>query len=290
MNKATKFFSKRIAIAFDFDETLIPDDSFKALLRDCQIDVDTFVSDRVEPLIEGGWDKYLARAYCLVKESQQREDKNKITKNKLAELGKKLELYDGVSTMFDRLQQRVQSIDPEIELEFYLISGGFVDIPRNTSIAKYFRQMWGCEFHYSDRGEIEFLKQQMTHTEKTRYLYYLSKGIEKENEKDLIYNYQDLPTDKLHIPLSQVIYVGDGTSDIPCFTVINQYGGIALGVYAQNLTAQEWEHLENITSSQRLSNLVPANYQENSEMMRSLLLAIDCISSRIALRKLSVGE
>ncbi len=285
MNKATRLLSKRIAIAFDFDRTLIPDDSFHLLLKDCQIDVESFLNHRVEPLVADGWDKYLAKAYCLVKESQNRKN-NKITKSKLSELGKKLKLYDGVTEMFERLQQQVKEIDPEIELEFYLITGGFADIPRNTSIANYFKRIWGCEFQYDNQGEVEFIKRQMTHTEKTRYLYYLSKGIDKENEKDLIYNYQDLPEDKIHVPLSQVIYVGDGSSDIPCFTVINQYGGIALGIYSQNRTADEWEHLESISSSQRVSNLVPANYQEDSEIMQSLLLGIDCIGKRIVLRQL----
>ncbi len=106
----------------------------------------------------------------------------------------------------------------------------------------------------------------------------------------MIYNYQDFPEDQIRIPLNQVIYVGDGTSDIPCFTVINQYGGIAIGVYPPNRKAQEWKHREKISSSQRLSNLAPANYQEDSEMMGSLFLAIDCIGSQIALRKLSLGE
>ena len=287
MSKAIKPLFNRIAIAFDFDKTLIPDDSFQVLLRDCQIDVDSFYNDRLEPIFAEGWDRYLAKAYCLVKESQQRTD-NKITKSQLLELGKKLQLYDGVTAMFDRLQQQILNLDLEIDLEFYLITGGFADIPRGTNIAKYFKQIWGCEFHYNDKGEIEFLKRQMTHTEKTRYLYYLSKGIDKENEKDLIYNYQDLPADKIHVPLNQVIYVGDGSSDIPCFTVLNQYGGIAIGIYSQNLTADEWEHLENISASQKLSSLVQANYQKDSELMRSLLLAIDCIGKRIALRKLSV--
>ncbi len=287
MNKATKSISNYIAIVFDFDETLIPNDSFNVLLQDCQIDIDSFSNKRVKPLVTDGWDKYLARAYCLVQESQQRQ-KNKITKNKLIEVGKKLKLHDGVTAIFARLQQRAK--ENEVELEFYLISGGLIDLASSTSIAKYFKKMWGCELHYNDRGEIDFLKKQMTHTEKTRYLYYLSKGIDKENERDLIYNYQDFPNDKIRIPLSQVVYVGDGTSDIPCFTVINQYGGIAIGVYPQNRNAHEWKHRENISSSQKLSNLVAANYQQDSEMMRSLLLAIDCISARIALRKLSVRE
>ena len=105
-----------------------------------------------------------------------------------------------------------------------------------------------------------------------------------------MYNYRDVPIEKLQVPLNQVIYVGDGTSDIPCFTVINQYGGIALGIFQDSSTAQKWEHREQVTNSQQITNLVPANYNENSELMRSLILGIECISKQIALLRLSVGE
>ena len=290
MSYATKPLSNRIAVVFDFDETLIPDDSFKALLRDCQLDVESFERDRVNPLIDRGWHKYLARTYCLAIESRSRKSKDKITYERLANLGQKLHLIEGVSQMFECLKNRATEIVPEVEVEFYLISGGFVDIARNTSIAKHFTQIWGCELAYNDRGEIEFLKQLMSHTEKTHYLYYLSMGIERENEQDLMYNYRDVAIEQLHVPLNQVIYVGDGTSDIPCFTVINQYGGIALGIFRDNSTAQKWEHREKVTNSQQITNLVPANYNQNSELMRSLILSIECISKQIALLQLSVGE
>jgi len=193
--------------------------------------------------------------------------------------------------MFECLRKRAVEIVPQVEVEFYLISGGFVDIARNTSIAKHFTQIWGCELAYDENGEIQFLKQLMSHTEKTHFLYYLSSiGIERENEQDLMYNYRDVPIKELYVPLNQVIYVGDGTSDIPCFTVINQYGGIALGIFQDNLTAQKWEHRKKVTNSQQLTNLVPANYNLDSELMRSLILGIESISKQIALLQFSVGE
>jgi len=290
MSYATKPLSNRIAVVFDFDETLIRDDSFKILLRDCQLDVEAFERDRVTPLVEQGWHKYLARTYCLVQESRRREGKDKITYERLANLGQKLHLIEGVSSMFECLRKRAVEIVPQVEVEFYLISGGFVDIARNTSIAKHFTQIWGCELAYDENGEIQFLKQLMSHTEKTHFLYYLSIGIERENEQDLMYNYRDVPIKELYVPLNQVIYVGDGTSDIPCFTVINQYGGIALGIFQDNLTAQKWEHRKKVTNSQQLTNLVPASYNLDSELMRSLILGIESISKQIALLQLSVGE
>ena len=286
--KATFALSNRIAVVFDFDETLTPEDSFQSLLRDLDLDADKFESEHIQPLLDQGWEKYLARAYCLVKESHQRSDK--ITKDRLAQVGQNITLYDGTQGLFGSLQDTIKAVSPEIELEFYLISGGFVDISRNAAIAKDFKCMWGCEFHYTETDEIDFIKAQMTHIEKTRYLYYLSKGIDTQNEKDLVYSYQDIPDNELHVPLDQVIYIGDGASDIPCFTVMKEYGGVAIGIYPRDSDPSDWKYLEHVSSSQRLSNLVPASYEKDSELMRSLSLSVEYIAKKIALRQMSFGE
>lgn len=286
MGKVTRASCNRIAIVFDFDETLTPRDSFDVLLESVGLDPDKFEEERMQPLIEQRWEKYLSRAYCLIQASKERSQR--ITKSKLAEVGQNIELYKGADTLFDRLQEKIQAIgDEKIELEFYLISGGFVDIPRNTRLAKDFKRMWGCEFHYGQDGGIEFIKKQMTHTEKTRYLYYISKGIENsENEQDLIYNYQSLPNEELYIPLDQMVYIGDGASDIPCFAVVSQYGGMSIGIYSQGHSAADWDYAERITDAQKVSNLVPAGYEDESELVRSLTLCVESIAKRIALRQL----
>lgn len=286
MGQLTKTSSNRIAIVFDFDETLTPKDSFSALLESCGLNAEDFVSERIQPLVEQGWEKYLARAFCLVQESKKRDEK--ITQSTIAKVGQTIELYQGADKLFNRLKQKVQKIGEEdIELEFYLISGGFVDIPRNTTLSNSFKRMWGCEFYYGETGEIEFMKKQMTHTEKTRYLYYISKGIEdSNNEKDLIYNYRSLPEEELYIPLDQVVYVGDGASDIPCFDVIEQYGGLSIGIYKKCGSAAEWDYSDRISKTQKISNLVPASYKEGSELVRSLDLCVESIAKRIALCQL----
>ena len=285
MGQATRATTSRIAVVFDFDETLTARDSFAVLLESCGLDSNEFKESRVQALIDQGWEKYLARAYTLIQESRQREDK--ITQAKLAEVGKSIQLYRGTDKLFERLQRRVHSIGDDIELEFYLISGGFVDIPRNTAIAKDFKHMWGCELHYDETGAVEFIKTQMTHTEKTRYLYYLSKGIEDfDNENDLIYDYPNLPKSELYIPLNQVIYVGDGTSDVPCFDAIKQYNGMSIGIYPEGSSPKKWGHVESISQTQKLSNLVSAGYEEDSELMQSLYLCVECIAKQIKLRQL----
>ncbi|MBE9059430.1 haloacid dehalogenase-like hydrolase [cf. Phormidesmis sp. LEGE 11477] len=285
MKQVTRVTTNRIAVVFDFDETLTAKDSFDVLLESCELDPKKFTEDRIQPLIDQGWEKYLARAYALIQVSQQREEK--ITQETLAKVGQGIQLYKETDKLFERLQQRIHSIHGDIELEFYLISGGFVDIPRNTPIAENFEHMWGCELHYNETGAVDFISRQMTHTEKTRYLYYLSKGIkESNNEKDLIYNYSSLPPSDLHVPLNQVVYVGDGASDVPCFDVIRKYGGMSIGIYPESSNAEGWEYMESISKTQRLSNLVSAGFEDDSELMQSLYLCVECIAKQIQLQQL----
>ena len=288
MTTSTKPFANRLAVVFDFDETLAHD-TFALLLKDLGLDADTFKQERVQPLVDDGWDKYIARAYCLVEESKRRSPDDKITKERLAKVGRELKPFDGVSEMFDRLRQCAKDVIDDVEVEFYLISGGFIEMAKNTSIASNFKAMWGCQFSYAEDGEIKFIKQQMTNTEKTSYLYYLSKGMDAEKEKDLMFAYSSVSQDKLYIPLTQVIYVGDGASDAPCFAVVNQSGGTGIGLYKEK-EAEKWSQQDKIDVNQRVDNIAPPDYSENSELMQSLTLAVEGVCKQIALRRLGAKE
>ncbi len=286
MTTATKPFANRLAVVFDFDETLAPD-TFALLLKDLDLDVDCFKQEKVKPLTDNGWDKYIARAYCLVEESKRREYEDKITKERLARIGRELKPYPGVPEMFDRLRRCATDLISDVKVEFYLITGGFIEMASNTSIASNFKAMWGSQFHYGKDDEIKFIKQQMTNTEKTSYLYYLAKGMDGEKEKDLMYAFDSVDKEQLRIPLTQIIYVGDGASDAPCFAVVNQGGGIGIGLYKGDET-EKWSQQEKISANQRVANVAPPDYSENSELMQSLTLAVEGICKQIALRRLSV--
>lgn len=286
MTIATKPFSNRIAVVFDFDDTLVPD-TVDSLLASLGIDALKFRQERMQPLIDNGWDKILARFYALIEESKRQG--NKLTKEYITRFGEQLQPFDGVTQMFDRLRQSALQINPQVEIEFYLITCGMVEIARPNCIAPYFKAMWGCEFSYGEDGGIEFLKKIVTHTEKTRYLFQLAKGIEHHQDDGKSFVYRDVPREELRIPLTQTIYVGDGESDIPCFSLLNQEQGIAIALY-KNQTSEEWGQELNLTQGQRVANLTPVDYSENSELMRSLTLAVESICKQISLHQLSVGE
>ncbi|MBD2532094.1 HAD hydrolase-like protein [Nostoc flagelliforme FACHB-838] len=286
MTVSTKPLSNHIAIVFDFDDTLVPD-TVDALLESLGIDALEFRQEKIRPLIDKGWDKILARFYALIEESKRQD--NKITQEYIASFGQELAPFDGVNKMFDRLQQCAHKSNPKVEVEFYLITCGMVEIARHNCIAPNFKAMWGCEFSYGDRNGIEFLKKIVTHTEKTRYLFQIAKGFDDYQDDGKTFVYRDLPPEELHVPLSQVIYVGDGESDIPCFSLMNQEQGTAIALYKDS-TPEEWGRKLQITQSQWVANLAPVDYSENSELMRSLTLAVEGLCKQIALQQLSVGE
>ena len=104
-----------------------------------------------------------------------------------------------------------------------------------------------------------------------------------------MYAYDSVDRNKLRIPLTQVVYVGDGASDAPCFAVVNQGNGVGIGLYKES-DPEKWSEQDKIDVNQRVGNIASPDYSENSELMQSLTLAVEGICKQIALRRLSVGE
>lgn len=286
--RATEPFIKRIALVFDFDETLAPD-SFAALLEHCGYEKEQFEEEKVQPLLDDGWDKKLARFYTLIQESRRRDDLT-ITAETMAEVGRNLELYPEVTELFDRIRDHAQNIVPDIEVEFYLLTAGMLEIPRATSIADEFRTLWGGELYFDkESDELAFVKHTVTYPDKIRYLLKLCKGMNIDDTKIHEDVYRDVPLEDWYIPMEQVIYVGDGASDMPIFAYLADNDGLAIGVFKSD-GVSGWDGYDDIHDKRRVQNLAPANYRADSELMRSLKLAVDSICKQIALREKSQGE
>lgn len=284
MMTATHPVSKKIAIAFDFDDTLVPN-AYDVLLESLGFDAARYRRERYEPLKAAGWDGIPARFYDLVQVSKGQTEGN-VTQASLAELGRSLQPFAGVAELFDRLRECASAIDPEIQVEFYLVTSGFLEVARHTAIAHQFSAMWGCEFHYGEAGEIQCLKRSLSYPEKPRYLYSISKGVSAGKTPDLLFAYDDLAPEEIAIPMTQMIYVGDGTSDIPCFAMLNKEGGIPIGVN-QKGTPQAWADHYQPSEGQRVMTLAPPDYRESSDLFQTLKLAVEGISKRIKLMQSS---
>lgn len=270
-----------IALVFDFDDTLAPD-STSGYLGQCGLDVPRFWQEDVAPLLQNNWDPVPAYLYKMIEKSYSGEIEP-ITKKSLAKWGAELPLYEGSEQIFDRLRQAVRKTNPRVSLEFYLISSGIGDVLRNTRIAHEFNDIWASDFVYDNDGLINFPKRVVSFTDKTRYIFHIQKGIFGSDFADKPFEVNRKVTqENIRIPISQMIMVGDGYTDIPCFSLVRKDQGIAIGVYDRK-NREKWGRAWGFIEDGRVSNLVPTDYREGSALSDSLTMAVESIAARISL-------
>lgn len=284
MGEATTEFRNRIVLIFDFDGTLAPN-TIDFFLESHGVDPEKFQKEEVEPLEKQGWDSQLANFFAML----QIADNLNLTKEAFEQLSEKFEPFEGVLAMFDTVREKAKEVVPDIEVEFFLLTCGFLDLLRPMTIFKKFRKAWGCELYFNEQGKPVFVKKAVSHPDKVRYILQIAKGL-KDEDIDLPSDvYQDVPEKDWYVPLDQVIYVGDGRSDMPAFSLMKEHKGIAIGVVNAE-EVESWHGYSSMHKQRQVENLALADYQENSELMQSLLLSVKSISNRIKLRKLGEGE
>lgn len=274
--------SNVIALIFDFDDTLAPD-STSGFLDSIGVDSAAFWAQSVDPLLsQADWDPVPAYLHRMIELSHEGRY-GLITQDRLRQWGACLPLHEGVPTLFSRLRAAVQAEHPEVKLEFYLISSGIGDVVRATSIAHEFTEIWASEFTYGTDGGIAFPRRLVSFTDKTRYLFHIQKGIigREFRGKPFEVN-RKVPADKLRVPIDQMVFVGDGYTDIPCFSLIRGKGGYAFGVWDpkhRDRRSRAWGFIE----QGRVSNLNQARYDEQAELYLLLEVAMTSLASRMTL-------
>ena len=277
----------RIAIIFDFDDTLAPDTT-SSFLEYIGVDVHDFWLNKVQSLDDDDWDPIPAYLYMMI-EISGKGNVPLITKDLFVKFAEKLTFYKGVEKMFGTIEKHLKQINKNIEPEFYLISSGVGDIIRNTKIAGHFKEIWASEFHYDESGGIRFPKKIVSFTDKTRYIFQITKGIigEEFRGKPFEVN-KKVNREDLRIQPENMIIVGDGYTDIPCFSLVRSNGGIAIAVY-DNRNTKKWGKAWGFVEDGRVSNLVSANYSANSDLMNTLKMAVDSIARKISLTNIYRG-
>ncbi len=226
--------SSTIAVICDFDDTL-GDDTTNLFLSEIlgmnETSIESFWNEEVGSLVKQGWDPPLA---YIDRISAKLKQKQLTIKNEdLRELGSKVQLFPGVEDMVQRLEKFVNSRkefkEAFVRIEFYIISGGFEEIIRGTSIATSIKDIFGCTFEEKE-GQI-MPKSIVTFTEKTKFLYAINKGISGLELRRNPYRVNDvIPREDRRIAFSNMIYVGDGPTDIPCFSTVQSNGGKTIGI------------------------------------------------------------
>lgn len=231
-----------IAIVFDFDDTL-GEDTTNLFLREKlgmgKSEIENFWNKDVAFLVEKGWDPPLAYIALILQRLGAKQ--LRVTNRDLRKMGKRVRLFPGVPDLFDRLYKFVENKsefqEAHIEIEFYVISGGFEEIIRGTSIGDEMQEIFGCTF--VERNGTLQPKSIVTFTEKTKFLYAINKGISGRELRRNPFSVNDvIAKEKMRIPFTNMIYLGDGPTDIPCFSAVQQYRGKTIGIlkYAKKRT------------------------------------------------------
>jgi hypothetical protein len=271
-----------IAVVFDFDDTLAPD-STSGFLAKIGVDVKSFWGQTVEQLVSSDWDPIPAYLYAMIDYSRSTRP---ICRDDLLAWGRDLPLYDQVDSVFSLIRQRVAEVSDHIDVEFYIISSGIGDVIRSSRIAHEFADIWASEFHYNEHGEICFARKIVSFTDKTRYLFQISKGLTGNDSRGRPFDVnRKVAPEHLKIPFDQFIVVGDGYTDIPCFSMIRKNGGYAIGIFDPEDRRKSGKAWGYFIDDDRTSNMAPADYSPRSALTHSLLMAVESKARNIALRK-----
>ncbi|EKD86582.1 MAG: hypothetical protein ACD_37C00228G0004, partial [uncultured bacterium] len=196
-----------------------------------------------------------------------------ISKKALSKTGKGLKIFPGLPGAFSELRNFVRT-NPDLKrarvnLEFYIISGGFEEMIHATKIADEMDGIFGCNFAYDKSGEAIGIKSAISFTEKTRYVHAIRKGVDAKEIRTNPYVINDaISIDQQRIPFSNMIYIGDGPSDIPCLSAVSSGGGTGIGVSAPYGTFKKGYEL---ARGKRITvGPYTANYKKGSDMRKVL--------------------
>lgn len=254
-----------IAVVFDFDDTLT-DDSTTKLLADHGVDTGEFWQ-RNRELVKQGWNATLSYLTLLLENVGKGKPFGKLTNAGLREFGASLRFYPGIPGLFNDLRKLTREhrlSNPAVE--FYVISGGLEEVIRGSKIAKHVNGMWGCRFAEGRSGAIEHIANVVSFTEKTRYLFEINKGLVEEcRVNPFAVNEYVAPQDR-RVPFSNMIYIGDGLTDVPCFSLVDRNGGSAFGVFDPRKEGSPKKAFEQLVAPKRVKTMNAPRYRRSDEL------------------------
>lgn len=257
-----------MAFIYDFDHTLSIDDMQNfSFIPSLGITKDEFWGSTTSLSNEENMEKILSYMFMMVVKA--REENIILTKDFLHNFGKDIKFFNGVTTWFKRINEYGAS--KNISVEHYILSSGTSEIIEGTSIAKEFKRIFGCEFLYDkNTGEAIWPKMAINYTAKTQYLFRICKGtLDLTDDKTL-----NKRIDKKRVPFTNMVYLGDGLTDVPCMSLVKEKGGKSIAIYKQAMK----DKVKQLYEDGRVNFVCKADYGSNSQLEKVAKLIIDQVS------------
>lgn len=267
----------KMAICYDFDRTLSPDDMQTfTLIPSFGVDKGEFWHESDMLAVENLMDNNLAWMYELIKYSKFKG--KSLRREYFKEIGRDVKLYNGVLEWFDNVNS--YAAERGIDVEHYIISSGLKEIIEGSAIAPYITRVYASSYLYSADGIAEWPAQAVNYTTKTQFIFRIAKGYLEEYDARVN---DSLPHSERNVDYENIVYIGDSATDIPCMTLVKQKGGYSIGVY--DPVTNNKKKVYQLFGDGRLNFYAPADYSENSPIFNYMKNVIDEISAKEELKR-----
>ncbi len=247
----------KIALIYDFDETLSARSMQEyGFMEELGLDAKTFWHKTNKMAEDLSMDANLAYMLAMIKACKSKNIP--LTKEFLNRCGKQIEFLPGVESWFERINNFGKS--QGVEIEHYIVSSGLKEMIEGSKIAKEFKEIYACYFVY-ENGNAIWPGLCVNYTGKTQYLYRINKGILNVTDNSLNEN---MPQELRPVPFTNMIYIGDSATDIPCMRLVMKSGGYAIGVYQND--KKHITYLKNLISQNKINQIAKADYNADGEL------------------------
>ena len=201
-------------------------------------------------------DGILAYMYTMLREAERKN--LPFTRADLVDKGRDIVLFPGVEGWFGRINAYGETLG--VQVEHYIISSGLREIIEGSAISGEFKEIYASEFYYDESGVPVWPKLAVNFTAKTQFVYRINKGVlDVSDDKTLN---DSMPDDSKRVPFTNMVYMGDGLSDVPCMKMMRAYGGQAIAVYQEG----NRQGVEDLLAKGRVDFIFPADYSEGTAL------------------------
>ena len=257
----------KVAICYDFDGTLAAGNMQEYdYLPQLKIKPKQFWDEAKERARTQQGDEILAYMCLMLEKAKADPTKGiQVTKKAFADNVANVKLFKGVESWFERINSFGHNAGAVIE--HYIISSGIREMIMGISIARYFRKVYASSYMYDQHGVAIWPSLALNYTTKTQFLFRINKGYLDEWDNSKINTYK--AKEERPVPFEQIVYIGDGTTDIPCMRLVKDQGGYAIAVFQPGKSKAK-EGAANLFADNRVNFVAPADYREGKVLDKQI--------------------